>query len=102
MSERLLNRDPLSGIDRYFSYDEENDQYTIRTSQKVDDLIDANKADANAASSGWSGDMHKVASIPLNVYYDLKRQGIVDDPKRFKKWLNDPDNRYFRTKAGRV
>jgi len=43
-----------------------------------------------------------VASIPLNLYYDLKRQGIVDDPARFKKWLNDSDNRFFRTRGGRV
>jgi hypothetical protein len=34
------------------------------------------------------------------VYYDLKRRGIADDPKKFKQWLNDRDNRVFRTRAG--
>jgi len=46
--------------------------------------------------------MARVASIPLNVYYDLKRRGIADDPKAMKKWLNDPDNRVFRTREGTV
>jgi len=43
-----------------------------------------------------------VASIPLSIYYDLKRQGIVDDPVRLKRWLNDSDNKYFRTRGGVV
>jgi hypothetical protein len=46
--------------------------------------------------------MHKVASIPMNVYFDLKEKGILDDPAALKRWLNDSDNRFFRTKAGRV
>lgn len=102
MSERLLDENNMVGIKRYFSYDETADSYTIRTQQDVTDLVEANKAAANVASSDWKGDMHKVASIPLNVYYDLKRRGILDDPKRLKAWLNDPDNRFFRTKRGRV
>jgi hypothetical protein len=34
------------------------------------------------------------------VYYDLKRRGIADDPAALKKWLNDGDNRVFRTREG--
>jgi hypothetical protein len=33
---------------------------------------------------------------------ELKQQGIIDDPKALRRWLNDPDNRYFRTRPGRV
>lgn len=102
MGERLMDKDRTTGLSRYFSYDEASDTYTIRTQQEVTDLLDANRDQANAAPTGWKGDVHKVASIPLNVYYDLKRRGIVDDPKRLREWLNDPDNRYFRTKTGRV
>jgi hypothetical protein len=37
----------------------------------------------------------------------LNQQGImrghdVLDQKAFFKWLNDPDNRFFRTKQGRI
>jgi hypothetical protein len=43
-----------------------------------------------------------VATLPLSVYYQLKREGIADDPKRLAKWMNDPDNRAFRTRGGRL
>lgn len=36
------------------------------------------------------------------VYYDLKAKGILDDPVAIKKWLNDPENKYFRTREGNV
>ena len=48
------------------------------------------------------GEWSKVASIPMPLYYRLKRDGIADDPKRMKAWLNDADNRFFRTRPGRV
>jgi hypothetical protein len=46
--------------------------------------------------------MHKVGSIPMSIYHELQKQGILQDEKRLKKWLNDPDNRVFRTRPGRV
>ena len=54
--------------------------------------------DKHAKYGEWS----KIASIPLSIYYELKKKGITDDPKRLKKWLNDPDNKYFRTRGGRA
>ena len=36
------------------------------------------------------------------LYYDLKEKGILDDPKALKKWLNDADNKAFRTREGTV
>jgi len=46
--------------------------------------------------------MAKVASIPMNIYFDLKQRGILNDQKKMKQWLNDPDNKYFRTRPGLV
>jgi hypothetical protein len=51
---------------------------------------------------GRYGEWSKVASIPLSVFYDLKQKGIVDDPAAMKKWLNDSENKFFRTRPGRV
>jgi len=50
---------------------------------------------------------NKVASIPLTVIDDLNKIGImrgfhVVDEKRFKAWLNNSDNRVFRTRTGVV
>ena len=50
---------------------------------------------------------NKIASIPMTVIDRLNQKGImrgfhVLDQKKFKEWLNDPDNRFFRTKQGRI
>jgi hypothetical protein len=38
----------------------------------------------------------------MPLFYRLKKDGIIDDPSAMKRWLNDPDNRFFRTRPGRV
>ena len=72
--------------------------------QTVDNAAEDNKATFKQFDerADWKGDMHKVASIPMSIFYDLKRKGILDDPVAMKKWLNDPDNRVFRTRPGQV
>lgn len=102
MSKRLFDVDPLTGSIQYWHWDDERQQFTIETEQRVDDLLDANRRQYNDSTDDYKGDMHKVASIPMNIYMDLKQKGIIDDPAAFKRWLNDPENRYFRTKPGRV
>jgi|TARA_R110000772_G_scaffold9387_1_gene30881 hypothetical protein len=97
---RIFDTDALAGITRYWHV-KDNGEFVIETVQQADAILDSNKRQFNSASNKH-GDMDKVASIPLSVYYDLKRQGIADDPKALKKWLNDPDNRAFRTRGGRL
>jgi hypothetical protein len=76
---------------------------TFRTDYAVDDTIEANKTMRNAASKGFAGDWHKVASIPLNVFHDqLAEASRQDDSKFISRWLNDSDNRAWRTKEGRI
>jgi hypothetical protein len=101
MQKRIFDTDPLTGITRYWHV-KDNGEYVIETVQELD-VGEANTRARNATDkrTKW-GEMARVASIPLSVYYDLKRQGIVDDQKAFKKWLNDPDNRVFRTREGTV
>ena len=57
----------------------------------------------------WSDELfgNKIASIPFTVIDELNKQGImrgfaVQDAKRFKAWLNERDNRVFRTRTGVV
>jgi len=102
MDKRLFDHDPLTGITRWFHWDDAEDAFYIQTQQETEDLIDQNKREANDTSNGWSGDWHKVASIPLTIFMQLQKEGIVDDQEAMKKWLNDPNNAYFRTKHGRV
>ena len=86
-----------------------NDEITIKQSQDVTDLMEANKAEYNAADTKWSDSLfgNKVASIPFTAVDKLNKQGIMQgfkvlDQKRFFAWLNDPDNLFFRTKPGKL
>ncbi len=106
--KRLWDYNPVTGVKQWFHMEDDADSFTIQTEQPVDDLIDANKAQFNEFSSGrdtWGDGIDrrtKVASIPMNVYQDLKTRGILKDQAAFKRWLNDPDNAVFRTRPGVV
>lgn len=76
---------------------------TFRTDYRADDTIEANTAMRSALDPGWKGDYHKVASVPLNVYWDQLADAVKQDDDRFiSKWLNDSDHSKWRSKEGRV
>ena len=102
MAKRLFSHDPVTGLTRWWRHNPLDDTAYIETVQDVTDTLDANKAQYNDAERGWKGDMHKIADIPMPVYFDLKQRGILDDQERMAAWLNDPDNLHFRTKPGKV
>ena len=90
-------------------HDVDNGGVVIAKEQDVSALIDANKEEYNTADSKWHDNAleNRVARIPMAVFEDLQKQGItrgftVIDMPRFKAWLNNPDNKVFRTKAGRI
>jgi xylose isomerase len=90
-------------------HDQDDGGIVIAKEQNVSALIDANKEEYNTADSKWNDNAleNRVARIPMAVFEDLQKQGItrgftVIDMPRFKAWLNNPDNRVFRTKAGRI
>lgn len=96
---------PENGINRIFHYDPETDTATIESRQVVTGLVGTNKAIYNKFDerSRWKdGVGDRVASIPMTVYADLQVKGIIDDQKKLKAWLNDPDNRFFRTRPGTI
>jgi hypothetical protein len=43
----------------------------------------------------------KVASIPLVIWRQLQKLGITNDEKALNAWLDNRDNRVFRTDDGR-
>lgn len=102
MTDRIISDDSAStGIVTKFHYDAEKDEAVIQKTQDVSSIIEANKVEFNAAPERF-GEFTKVGSIPLSVYYELERKGILNDQKALAKWLNDPDNRAFRTRPGTI
>ena len=86
-----------------------NDEAVIRQQEDLTPYIEANKEAYNNADSKWSDRVfgNRIASIPNIVIDQLNKDGIMQgfaiiDQPRFFKWLNDPDNRFFRTKPGKL
>lgn len=76
---------------------------TFRTDYPVQPTIDINTAQRNLAKDDWAGDYHHIASVPLNVFHDqLSAASMQNDQNYLSKWLNDSDNRAWRTKGGTV
>jgi len=87
------------------------DQLIVKKTQDIGAIIEANKADyvqTDAKTQWGDGQLsNRVARIPLTVFQDLEKLGLtrgftVIDMKRFKEWLNNPDNQVFRTRAGKI
>jgi len=89
--------------------DHDNDGYVIETIQDVTDIVEMNKEEIITSSSRWGDGMfsNKIASLPNTVIDDLNHKQIMQghqiiDMKKFKEFINHPDNRHFRTKQGRI
>lgn len=101
MSKRLITDDALTGIKTYLDYDGDDDDAIIVKEQDVTGIVESNKAAFDAAPKRW-GDMTHVGRIPLTVYYELERKGILQDQQELVKWLNDPANAMWRTRPGTI
>lgn len=106
-----VDEDPAWRIRERVYYDD--DRIVLEQRQNVDAIIESNKARYNAVEGtarqkAWRGDMVMVASVPLVVMEDLIKRGImtrsykIPDEARFDAWLNNPDNRVWRTLAGKI
>lgn len=76
---------------------------TFRTDYPVQPTIDLNTAQRNLSKPNWAGDYHHVASIPLNLFHDqLAEATRQSDDAYLSRWLNNSDNRAWRTKDGTI
>ena len=101
--KKLFDKDDALGITRIWHYDADTDKATIETRQDVSKIIEENKQEyAHIDENARWGEWTRVASIPMSIYFQLKREGKLDDEAYMKKWLNNPDNKYFRTRSGEV
>ena len=103
MDKKIFDVNPELGIKRTWHYNDETDEATIQTQQDVTAIIEENKNEFNQVDERhrW-GEFSRVASIPLSLFYQLKNEGKLEDQAYMKRWLNDPENRHFRTRPGEV
>jgi hypothetical protein len=97
--------DPVRRKRTVVSLDSETGLPIIRTVQDTSQVIEANKRasadfDPYVARQAHAG-MVRVARIPAVVVMQLREAGIWRDPKALDRWLDQPENRHFRTDGGR-
>ena len=104
MHTKLFDINPVTGTRKMWHYDAEKDEATIETIIDATQIVTDNKERFNSfdEKANWKGDMHHVASIPMALFYQMKAEGKLEDQAYMKRWLNDPDNRAFRTRPGEV
>ena len=83
----------------------EPNQVTVHTAQNLDqvtDLAAQMREEHKVVGHRLSRNLVPIAEIPMIEYERAFREGWVDDPKAWKKWLNDPRNKAFRITDGRA
>lgn len=104
--ERLVTDDPIGGRRVVLHEDAVTGELIQETTADVTELIETNKYEFNTQDKRTAfikrNGLVKAASIPIDLWFKIKKEGIVDDPVRYRRWLNDPDNRFFRTVPGKV
>lgn len=83
---------------------EQDGQYVFRVDMPLDDIFDQNN-DAVIETIGRKfGDYNRVASVPHHLVYQNGLNEAIEqqDNRWLSKWLNDPDNKKFRTSRGAV
>lgn len=102
--KRLFSSNPETGITEWFTYDEDTDRVFMTSEQDVTGIMDDNDREATAIfqnSVKW-GEWARVATIPMSIYAQWLIEKRDRDPEYIKRWINDRDNRKFRTRLGRV
>ena len=114
MPKLILTQDAGRGVTTYFRpATEDGVSFHVETVQDVTHILDANRREANewrsrARRPNTQEHWEKIADIPEPLYWDLVKGGKEpmgipklgeprDNPKGWKRWLKDPDNRHFLT-----
>lgn len=83
---------------------EDGTTHTVYVANVPQMLLELNRYerdnDPKGVRKGFS--MRRLARVPIALHIDLVRKGIWGDKKRMRAWLNDPDNRFFRSSGGRA
>jgi hypothetical protein len=107
MSKKLLSSNPIEKKKTYLASD--SDGLSIVTETDTSNLLKYNREENNNWRPGsMIGNTQKhiqpIANIPTAIYYNLleKFGPVKNNPKAWRKWLNDPDHKAFRTTGGKV
>ena len=92
-----------------YHYDDSEDKLIIETLQDVEPILNANKRQYDVDNRRFKSEtLNHVARIPLVVIEKWCREKgmsyetFMADTEMLKRFLNDPDNKFLRTKPGKI
>tara|TARA_R110002012_G_scaffold2630_4_gene12611 strand:+ start:7807 stop:8172 length:366 start_codon:yes stop_codon:yes gene_type:complete len=116
--DTLLSYDEATGQTEVYHYDAIENRSIIETAQDIEPILIQNRADYNSfdENARWGNPLkpsqetfHHVGRIPNVILEQMPaemRQGFMSGKglqgKAWKKWLNDPHNKMFKTRPGRI
>lgn len=102
MSGRVLGGDLLAKR-KILWHEEPDGRIVVETQQDYEDILVENQENRKDRS-GFKGKqpLHHVAQIPLTVYEQLMRDGVVEDGRDLRKWLETEEGKIWKTHPGRL
>ena len=97
-SSQAISHDSLTGTSQKMHLTTDN-KLILETTYNVDDIAAAAKAERDLISKTDKvpDGMVKVASLPMVLYLDLRKRGILGDRGAITKWLATEEAAPFRT-----
>jgi|TARA_R100001244_G_scaffold128520_1_gene99463 hypothetical protein len=103
MSDKVV-LDKSNGRQTDMHFDDAEGTYIFNTHEQATPLLDENKRKYNEygdkLTMGKRGEWHHAASIPATIWEKWLKETngeIQKDSKLLARYLNDPDNKYFKT-----
>ena len=93
----------MSEVNQKYHWDNIDEKMVVESTQDTASILELNNEERNDFDTQKNSDMKykegwtKVATIPNIIIDQLMKDGVWFDKKKMKQWLNDPDNKYFRT-----
>lgn len=105
--KRLLSADSEAGHREWYWSNPDTGEVTIEAEWLVDPIAEMAKARFNQFDerANWKGDWHHVGVIPqyvIDYEWRVNKRKMLTDKAYVKHWLNQPENRAFRTRPGVV
>lgn len=99
---KLFDHDPVTGRCVWVTY--QDDKTIYRVDMPLDKIFAANNEAAQETNGRRFGDWNRIASVPSHLAYQNGLDDAIEqhDDKFVAKFMNDIDNRKFRTSRGRV
>ena len=104
---RVLSYDPVTKIKEIHHYDPDTGAQALEMVGDVEEMVEDSKGRFAMVDerARWRDGMNHVASVPLIIIDKVRRESginLLRDKGAMRQFLNDPDNRVFRTRPGRI